>query len=372
VSLVILLALVATLIALLMPSSAAAVSPHDLNGYCGSWTTLYWTDGVLPTVYKQTRTGPTGSWSADTTSGLVQTSNSAFDTTPPQVPTQYRYQVRDALGSSNWFYCFRDEFSSDTLSSYRNACWEWNSCLNGARSRASYLYDTGEDQCYDPSYATLSSGVLHLKADTPDCTKEDYASGCSSAGPNAPTEAYTSALVTTSRSSCSSSYIWAQRYGSVEISAKPPTGQGFWSQLYMNPVPCCPPATEAQGDEIDILEHLGKSTDVNVAYQSLHTHGESSGTTTGSACATSPSNCTTGYHTYGIEWTPSQIQWKLDGYVKKTVTSSERSIPDEYMNLILTLVVGGSWPGDASDTTPFPSNFDIEYIRASTSDPLNP
>jgi beta-glucanase (GH16 family) len=66
------------------------------------------------------------------------------------------------------------------------------------------------------------------------------------------------------------------------------------------------------------------------------------------------------FHTFAIEWNPKEIIWYLDD---KKVFRSETGIPEERMFLILTLGLGGDYAGEVDNTTPFPSTFDIDYIR---------
>lgn len=34
------------------------------------------------------------------------------------------------------------------------------------------------------------------------------------------------------------------------------------------------------------------------------------------------------------------------------------------MYLIINLAIGGNWPGNPDSLTPFPSSFDIDYVKA--------
>jgi len=39
------------------------------------------------------------------------------------------------------------------------------------------------------------------------------------------------------------------------------------------------------------------------------------------------------------------------------------NIPSEKMYVLLNLAVGGDWPKSPNADTPFPSTFDIDYVR---------
>ena len=76
------------------------------------------------------------------------------------------------------------------------------------------------------------------------------------------------------------------------------------------------------------------------------------------------------FHTYGVEWTPDEIIWYLDGLeVSRVVGSSNGLSPDEYdavrnmttkeMYLTLNVAVDGNWPVDVDETTN--QHFDIDH-----------
>jgi len=54
--------------------------------------------------------------------------------------------------------------------------------------------------------------------------------------------------------------------------------------------------------------------------------------------------------------------WSIDGVDRKTHTGD--GVPQVNMYVILNLAIGGGWPGAPDSTTPFPSNYDIDYVRA--------
>jgi hypothetical protein len=60
-------------------------------------------------------------------------------------------------------------------------------------------------------------------------------------------------------------------------------------------------------------------------------------------------------HTYGINWTPTQIQWIVDGAVVATDTSAQYPLPISPTNLYVSLWTEGniaSWFGPLNYTTP--------------------
>ncbi|HEX9016719.1 MAG TPA: family 16 glycosylhydrolase, partial [Chloroflexota bacterium] len=69
----------------------------------------------------------------------------------------------------------------------------------------------------------------------------------------------------------------------------------------------------------------------------------------------------TGFHTLGMQWSPSQITWYVDGKVVKTFTNTA-GIPAKPMYILLNLAIDGNNPPDSSVT--FPKVYQIDYVRA--------
>jgi beta-glucanase (GH16 family) len=65
-----------------------------------------------------------------------------------------------------------------------------------------------------------------------------------------------------------------------------------------------------------------------------------------------------------VDWEPGAITWYVDGVVRAQYTDVS-NITSKPMFIILNLAIGGvgSWPGPPDDTTPFPSYFQIDYVR---------
>src|SRR5206468_3266630 len=111
--------------------------------------------------------------------------------------------------------------------------------------------------------------------------------------------------------------------------------------------------------EIDAMEMLGDST--NVQHMNFHyvrpdgRRGDAGLTWTGP-------DFSAGWHTFGVDWEPSAIVWYVDGVERWRFTDAS-VIPHESMYLLANLAVGGSWPGAPDGSTPFPSSFDVDYIR---------
>lgn len=109
--------------------------------------------------------------------------------------------------------------------------------------------------------------------------------------------------------------------------------------------------------EIDVLEILGH--EINKVHMNNHwktatnPHGSKGGFFVGP-------DFSKDFHTFAVEWTPKELIWYVDGVER---FRSEEQIPQEPMYLLANLAVGGDWPGNPDETTPFPGFMDVDYIR---------
>jgi beta-glucanase (GH16 family) len=220
---------------------------------------------------------------------------------------------------ANWRLTFGEEFEASTLDLNR---W-MTTYSDGGRT----LSGNQEAEYYADDAFEFQNGILRIRAEKR-----------SMGGFN-----YTSGVITSYRS-------FRQQYGYFEIRAKMPKGKGFWPAFWLLPMDRWPP-------EIDVLEVLGHQTDV--VYLTNHwgadwQHHQSQG-----QWFQGP-DFGSDFHLFGIDWEPDVIIWYVDGVER---FRSYIGVPQEPMYLIANLAVGGSWPGYPDSTTPFPSYFEIDYIR---------
>lgn len=155
--------------------------------------------------------------------------------------------------------------------------------------------------------------------------------------------AYTSGCIT-------SELTHWQTYGYYEMRAKLPAGRGFWPAFWLLPkAPHWPP-------EIDVFEafgHLPTQFHVGCIDRPNHAPGQ---------WIKGVVNTTTDFHTYGLNWTPETMTWSVDGQqVWQTPT-----LIREDMYVLANLAVGSHDPNyvpNPDATTPFPGQFQIDYIR---------
>ena len=147
---------------------------------------------------------------------------------------------------------------------------------------------------------------------------------------------------------------FSQTYGYFEISAQVPSGQGLWPAFWLLP------QSGNWPPEIDVLELLGHDPKTYyvgshwkdaTGQHAFHTKGVSKGI-----------DLSQGFHSYGTMWTATSITFYLDG--TEVYSMPTPAGMNEPMYLLAGLAVGGNWPGAPDETTEFPAEFQIDYIRA--------
>ncbi len=139
--------------------------------------------------------------------------------------------------------------------------------------------------------------------------------------------------------------IFEQKYGYFEIDASFPQTPGAWPAFWMT-------TDTASGQEADITESLGSTPnedDVRDYSSSIYSIEN----------ALKPGN-PAGFHTYGLLWTPTTLEYTYDGAVVMVAPTPSTWTNPMYM--ILDLAFGG-WAGQWS-ASQLPSDMQIAWIRA--------
>lgn len=240
-----------------------------------------------------------------------------------------------------------DEFNGTTVD-----LTKWQSISgNGCPSLCGF--GNGEAQRYDPNQATIvkegTNSYLNIQA--------KYE-------PNSqfPQQPYSSAKLTTQGK-------YAVKYGRIEARMKLSTGMGAWPAFWMLPAGT---ANWPYTGEIDIMEakHRNpKSIDGTIHYDGggYHYTGRS---------FTSPTDLSTEFHVYAVEWGPNIIKWFIDGNLFHTATPNTTvnggwPFNDQEFYIILNLAVGSlgtpytSVNGAGVEPVPgdFPAKLQVDYVR---------
>ncbi len=158
------------------------------------------------------------------------------------------------------------------------------------------------------------------------------------------------------------------QYGTVDIRARLPHGQGIWPAFWLLTANCrmypstgsgCT-VTPTQGyGEIDIMEMLGQ----NPHYMYMTNHfGYYPGQNLSHQCTYTGPDYSADYHVYSIDWQPHSLTWLIDGVPHCHQTDG---VPNGPMFLVMNTAVGGLFPGNPNVTTQFPQYTQISYVHIS-------
>jgi beta-glucanase (GH16 family) len=147
--------------------------------------------------------------------------------------------------------------------------------------------------------------------------------------------------------------LFSAQYRTFAARMKIPAGAGLWPALWMVGDTGSWPAS----GEIDVMEAVGQSPFT----VSGTVHGPSQTSSTGYALGhkfIAPTALTSGFHVYGITWTPTSISWTVDGRVYATTTPLDL-LPAGAGRSTSPSISSSTWPSTGTGpapnaATPFP------------------
>ena len=240
---------------------------------------------------------------------------------------------------AGWNLVWQDEFNGTEIN---KVLWEHEvNAWGGGNNELQYYTDRTEN-------SFIQDGKLVIRA-----IKENYT------GPEG-TREYTSARLRTKNKG-----DW--KYGRFEIRAKLPQGQGLWPAIWMLPTDNVYGGWAASG-EIDIMELLGHQP--NIVYGTLHYGGQwPENKHTGISYKIAVNDFSTDFYTFALEWEEKEFRWYVDDVLYQTQnTWDTKNQPypapfDQKFHLLLNVAVGGNWPGNPDETTVFPQEMMVDYVR---------
>jgi beta-glucanase (GH16 family) len=69
---------------------------------------------------------------------------------------------------------------------------------------------------------------------------------------------------------------------------------------------------------------------------------------------------------YGVQWSPDEISWHLDGVRYQRLAPGDVPGPWPFRHhfyLLVNLAVGGAWPGNTADGLALPATMLVDWIR---------
>jgi beta-glucanase (GH16 family) len=151
------------------------------------------------------------------------------------------------------------------------------------------------------------------------------------------------------------------RYGRIDVRAKLPKGQGIWPAIWMLGENIDVVSWPACG-EIDIMELVGHEP--ATVHGTVHYRDDVYKYSSGSTSLPS-GDFSDKYHVFTIVWDFNTITWYVDNVPFKQFTNSNiAGWPfNKSFYFIMNVAVGGNWPGPPDDTTVFPQQMMVDYIR---------
>jgi beta-glucanase (GH16 family) len=241
---------------------------------------------------------------------------------------------------------------------------EFNSADGSSPDASKWAYDTGvggngwgnnelETYTNRTKNAQIMGGNLVVTA-----VKETYADPSDGVSRN-----YTSARLKTQGLS-------NQAYGRFEARIKIPAGQGMWPAFWMLGSNITSVGWPKCG-EIDIMENIGKEP--GTVHGSLHGPSTVGPTSDASAPFSLPAgqNFADDFHLYAVEWEPGTVRFYVDPNLYGTFTQSQWPAGgtwtfDHPFFILLNVAVGGDWPGSPDNSTVFPQQMLVDYVRVYT------
>jgi len=246
---------------------------------------------------------------------------------------------------------------------------------NAQPDPAVWTYDTGTNCCGNNELEDY-------------CAWNSSVSPCDPANPNTyvGTDGYlhiwarqpSSGIYTSAR--LKSQRLFSFMYARIEASMKLPEAQGMWPAFWMlgNNIetinwPAC--------GELDLMEHIDGNdpppyyggTPPGYDWIAGSIHGGTSGNEIGGSQTYHPSGFSAAdWHTYGMIWSSGQIEYFVDNpsnvYATFTPTNSSFNSSTWPFDqgpqfIILNLAIGGDWPGPPDNTTVFPQEMLVDYVR---------
>jgi beta-glucanase (GH16 family) len=224
----------------------------------------------------------------------------------------------------------------------------WQDEFSGTSVNPDYwTFETGgewynnELQYYKSENASVGDGVLTIEA-----RKEDFG------GHN-----YTSARMITQNKKMF-------KYGRVDMRALLPEGQGIWPALWTLGKDIGTVGWPQCG-EMDIMEMIGGSGREKTVYSTMHWDDGNGHAEYGLSYTSTGKNFHEKYHVFSIVWDGNLIRSFVDNQQYFTIDITPASMSEFHQEhfFIFNVAVGGIWPGNPDNTTVFPQQMKVDYIR---------
>ncbi len=260
-------------------------------------------------------------------------------TTEPTTTTEPPIVLPEVEAPPGYELVWRDEFLEPTIDP-RN--WRIENSTFGDGNNSLH--------CYTPANTDVRDGLLVLtgRAETTTC-------------PNGDTRQYSSGMVT-------SEDLARFTQGWFEVRARVPEGRGLWPAIWMSPNDDVYGRWPNSG-EIDLMEVRGDEPDV--ARVNIHYLGPDNirDQNPRDVRAVPGQGFADEFHTFGLLWEPGRMVFFIDGLQHHAIEGWPSSVGggdapfDQPFFFRLNLAIGGDYSGSPDATTPWPADFEIDWVR---------
>jgi serralysin len=256
----------------------------------------------------------------------------------------FQLQIDTAkLGAETFHEDFNSPLSIWSAANNPSGTWRTDFGYQGSQGVGSYTeVSNNEQQIYTSPYFRDHNGDFQSPfTSNPDGTLTITAA--KSASSEIFGYHYTSGMISTAQS-------FAQTYGYFEMRAELPTTAGAWPAFWLLP------ADGSWPPELDVMETLTADPHNDFTTQ----HSGVGGVHTSLGAASFIPDTSSGFHTYGVLWTATDLTWFVDGVqIFHTATPADMNKP---MFMIANMALGG-WSG-AIDDAHIPAQMKIDYVHA--------
>jgi beta-glucanase (GH16 family)/Ca2+-binding RTX toxin-like protein len=248
------------------------------------------------------------------------------------------------LGAMTFHDDFTGPLSLWDATNNPSGAWRPDFGYQGVNGVGSYTeVGNSEAEIYTSPYFRGAPGNSPLNPFTSNADGTLTITAAPSADPNIFGYHYTSGMISTAPS-------FAQTYGYFEMRAELPSTAGAWPAFWLIP------ADGSWPPELDVMETL--TSDPHADYTTWHSGA--GGVTTSNGISSFIPDTASGFHTYGVLWTKTDLTWYVDGVeVFHQATPADMNKP---MFMIANLALGG-W-GGAIDNSAMPAQMKIDYVHA--------
>lgn len=241
---------------------------------------------------------------------------------------------------------FKDEFNKSANSPVDKSKWTAEIGGKGWGNEELQYYTDSIENAYHDGKGSLVIKAIKL---APPLNLECWYGECQ----------YTSARLITKKK-------FDRKYGRFEARIKIPAGQGMWSAFWMLGSNIDEVGWSNCG-EIDIMENIGREP--STVHGTIHGPGYMGKEgLSGKFELKNNRKFADDFHIYATEWKENQIKFFVDGKLYKTLTPADipegkKWVYDHPFFMILNLAIGGNWGGKPDETTQFPGEMKIDYVR---------